>query len=109
MNKEKTISIIMGIMAVIMIILTGILILNHQSVSFIEFYADRDWQGVHEIKGDFSGEIDCEKMWQDNFANGKWAEKCSVTSWFGELSCHWICVEDCKLQNKEEGKNVCDC
>ena len=71
MEKQTIVTIIMTLMVFIIIILVGILALNQTQSQFFEFCADKEWKGTYNITGDFSGEIDCKEMWQDNLADGK--------------------------------------
>ena len=109
MKKQTIVTIIMTLIVFIIIVLVGILALNRTQSQFFEFCADKGWEGTHEITGDFSGEIDCKAMWEDNFADGKWAEKCSAFLFTTKLSCKWLCVQDCMMINKQAGELRCVC
>ena len=104
--KEQTIFIIIMFTY---LILVGIVVLNKTQMQFLDFCAEKNWTGVYDITGDFSGEIDCKAMWEDNFANGKWAKKCSISPFSVKPDCRWLCIQDCKLKNKQAGKVVCSC
>ena len=109
MDKQTIVTIILSLMVFIIIVLVGILMLNKTQSQFFEFCADKEWKGTHEITGDFSGEIDCKAMWEDNFADGKWAEKCSDSPFTTKPSCRWLCVQDCMMINKQAGELRCVC
>jgi hypothetical protein len=109
MNKETIITIIITLMVVTILILVGMLVLQKTSNQFLGFCAAKDWEGLHNITGDFSGEINCSEIWENEYANGMWAEKCSESPFNTKPSCKWLCVQDCKLINKEAGELICLC
>ena len=98
MEKETIVTIIL---VSLILILSGILALNRTQNQFYEFCADKEWKGTHEI--------DCKAMWEDNFADGKWAEKCSDSPFTTKPSCKWLCVQDCMMINKQAGDLRCVC
>ena len=109
MKKQTIVSIIIGLMTFIVIFLVGIVALNKTQTQFFQFCADKEWKGIHKISGDFSDDIDCEAMWKDNFADGKWTEKCSDFPITTKPSCRWLCVQDCMIKNKQAGELRCVC
>ena len=109
MNKEKRIIVALGLIIILIIIGIAILVLNQFNNQFFQYCADKGWEGVHEIKGDFSGFIDCEIMWKENFADGKWTKKCSNSLFSIKPSCHFLCIESCKIINKQREEQVCVC
>jgi len=105
MEKQTIVTIILTLITFIIIILVGILALNKTQSQLFEFCADKEWEGTHEITGDFSGEIDCKAMWEDNFADGKWAKNCSEFPFTTKPSCKWLCAQDCKMINEQAKEN----
>ena len=96
-------------MVITILILVAILALNKTQSQFLEFCAEKDWEGLHALTGDFSGEINCREIWESEFANGMWAEKCSDSIFSTKPSCKWLCVQDCKMINKQAGELRCVC
>ena len=109
MKKQTIITIIITLMTITILILIGILVLNKTQTQFLEFCAAKDWEGLHIITGDFSGEINCREIWENEYANGMWTKKCSDFPFNVKPSCKWLCVQDCKLINKEAGELICLC
>jgi len=109
MEKQTIVPIILTLMAYIIVILVGVLVLGKTQSQFFEFCAEKEWKGVHEITGYFSAEIDCNAMWENNFANKKWAEKCSDFPFTTKPSCKWLCVQYCMVINKQAGELRCVC
>jgi len=107
---ETIIQIIVALIVITVIILVGAVAIQVTHLQLLEFCAVKDWEGVHEITGDFLGEVDCKEIWENEYANGKWTDKCSVFPFFTtKPSCHWLCVEDCKMINKQKGEINCVC
>lgn len=102
-------SIIMTLMVFIIIIFAGVVMFGETQNQFLEFCADKEWKGTYKLTGDFSGEIDCNAMWKNNFADGKWTEKCSDFPFTTKPSCKWLCVQDCMMINKQAGELRCVC
>ena len=61
-----------------------------------------------ELHGDFSGTLNCVEYYEENYANGKWTDKCSTNPFSAKMSCHDLCNIDCAYQNKING-GICLC
>ena len=108
-KKEIITTIIIILLSIILIILVGALSLQQTQEQFFMFCADKEWKGIHNITGDFSGEINCSKFWDDYMADGKWTEICSAFSFSSKPSCHTLCNLDCEKFNKENNGMGCIC
>ena len=58
-----------------------------------------EWEGFVVVDG---SSIDCVKYWFDYYSN--WNEFCSDFPLDNKPSCKYMCVIDCRLQNKIEGE-----
>ncbi len=109
MKSQTILTIAISLITFTILIWTGIIMLTKTQNQFLDFCAEKDWKGVYNISGDFSGEIDCKAMWEDNFANRKWAKSCSSSPFSVLFDCQWLCIQDCKLKNKQGGELRCVC
>ena len=114
MKKETLSSIGMILLTLLILILTFIVVLNATGQQFLDLCASHNWEGTYNITGDFSGEINCSEMWNNEYANGQWVDKCSIFPVSTKPNCKWLCTEDCKIfnaQSKEVNgmKEICVC
>lgn len=110
MRRETIIKIIIGILTTIIIILAGIVCINATIDQLVWQCYLNDFPENLTIHGDFAGEINCTEYYEENYANGKWAERCSyfpfLNSKYGD--CHTLCNIDCAYQVKKGGQ-ICVC
>ena len=108
MNRQTIISIVLGLMVLIIIILILLLGFQKTNAQFLQFCSDKDWNGVHKITGDFSGDINCSEQRVRLFDKGNWTNECSDFPFSYKPSCKWLCIESCKQIN-QLNKYSCVC
>ena len=105
----KLITIILTVITFILIILVGNLALRQTGQQFYNQCSQHEWEGTWNYSGDFSGNINCDELRIKLFDNNDWVDKCSDFPFSPKPSCKWMCIEDCKIENKLAGENICVC
>ena len=108
MENKTTILIIIISIGILLFIFIKLTPRSYEQQFFI-LCISNDWGENVSFSGDLSGEINCQDFWYKNYADGKWAEKCSTWFWSDKISCHDLCNVDCEFQNKQAGGIVCVC
>ena len=108
MGKIITILITIILIGILLFLFIKIIPISYEQQFFI-LCVSNDWGENVSFSGDLSGEINCKDYWNENYADGKWAEKCSTWFWSKKISCHDLCNVDCEFYNKENKQNMCVC
>jgi hypothetical protein len=109
MKKETIIEIIIFLMVFIIVIFVFMLSINKMKEQLLYFCRGHNWEGTHNVSGDFSGEFNCTELRIELFDNKGWTKECSTLPFSLRLSCHTLCNMDCEIKNKKAGETKCIC
>ena len=106
--KIQTYGSIIVFIAMMILIALVVIIMANSMKDDILFECYKAKRGNLTLHGDFSGELDCNKFYQDFYADGKWANQCSTWIFSDRMSCHDLCNIDCDY-NAKHGGIACVC
>ena len=109
MKIITTENIILMMLFTLSVILILLMVTFHGFDPSVELCIRKGWEGVHYISGEISGSVNCSALKEEYFTNDEWANKCSSSPFTTIPYCHTLCVESCKIKNKENPNQKCVC
>ena len=82
----------------VVVVSTLMVSINNTQEQFLYFCRNYNWEGTHNLTGDFSGEFNCTELRIKLFDNQGWTKECSTFPFSPKLSCHTLCNMDCEVR-----------
>jgi len=89
---------ILSMIVLVVVVSTLMVSINNTQEQFLYFCRNYNWEGTHNLTGDFSGEFNCTELRIKLFDNQGWTKECSTFPFSPKLSCHTLCNMDCEVR-----------